>query len=372
VRRPRVALAHDWLTGMRGGEKVLEVLCGLLPDAPIYTMLHVPGSVSPLIENRPIYTSGLQRFPGTARNYRYYLPLMPWAVRDLNPGRYDLVLSISHCVAKSIRTPRGVPHVCYCNTPMRYVWDQFDQYFGPHRSGRLTRLAMGALAPWLRWWDRRTADRVTHFIGNSENVRERIQRIYGRQADVIYPPVDCDAYRPTGGPVGDYYLCVSAMAPYKRLDLAIEAFNRLGRKLVVIGGGQDASRLQSRSRDNIVWLGWQPESALREHYSACRAFIFPGEEDFGITPLEAMACGRPVIAYGAGGALETVVGLSDGEPSPTGLFFREQSVDALCDAVETFERHAEAFRPEAARGRARQFDTEVCRQRFSELIERWS
>jgi glycosyltransferase involved in cell wall biosynthesis len=343
----KVALVHDWLTGMRGGEKVLECLCELFPQADIFTLVHVPGSVSKTIESHAIHTSPLQKFPDVEKRYRHYLPFMPWAVSQLDLTGFDFVFSSSHCVAKGVRVPQGVLHACYCHTPMRYVWDQYQDYFGPGRASLPVRTAMGAVSPFLRRWDVKTSSGVTHYIANSDNVRRRIQRFYGRESDVIFPPVDTDLYNIRPGDPDDFYLMVTAFAPYKRVDIAIEAFRRLGRKLVIIGGGQEEKKLRSLAGENVDFKGWLPAEGLKDHYARCRALIFPGEEDFGIVPVEAMASGRPVIAYGRGGATETV---TDGI---SGVYFPEQTADSLADAVLRSEKIA--FDQKVIRGRALYF-----------------
>jgi glycosyltransferase involved in cell wall biosynthesis len=377
----RVAIVHDWLTGMRGGEKCLEVFCEIFPDADLFTLLHVPGSVSKIIESRAIQTSPIQHMPRAGKNYRYYLPLMPAAVRMLDLSGYDFILSSSHCVAKGARGGEGAYHVCYCYTPMRYAWSAYDEYFGRARG------AAGWLLPrvmdYLRGWDREAGEGVDEFVAISRTVAERIRNFYGREADVLYPPVDTERYRPRGE-AGDYYLMVSAFAPYKRVDVAVEAFNRLGRPLKIVGQGQDFERIRNAGKSNIEFLGWQGDAALAELYAGCQAFIFPGLEDFGITPLEAQACGRPVIALGAGGALETVLavnraeyapppglvswddGPGDSGGGPTGLFFERPEPDLLAEAVERFEGMEEVFRPEAARRQAERFS----RDRFKEAARK--
>lgn len=346
----RVVLIHDWLTGMRGGEKVLESLCRRWPDAPLYTLLHKGGSCSPAIENRRIVTSVLNKLPGVLRYYRYTLPLMPWASRWRLP-ECDLVFSSSHCVAKGVPVPRGATHLCYCHTPMRYAWHMKDSYF----RGVKRWLADKALSR-LREWDRRTAAGVTHFIANSEVVRQRIRDCYDRDAVVIHPPADTDFYCPAAVPRENFYLILSAFAPYKRLDLAIEACRKLGRKLVVIGTGQDEKKLKSLADNNIQFLGWQPDDVLRDHLRRCAALLFPGEEDFGIVPVEAQACGAPVIAYGRGGATETVIPWS--QANATGMWFEEQTVDCLASAMEQFERVRESFDPQRLRTHALRFRLE--------------
>ena len=361
LAKAKVALVHDWLTGMRGGERCLEVFGELFPDADLYTLLHVPGSVSPAIERRRIVTSFIQRLPQAERRYRHYLPLFPAAVRAFDLRGYDLVLSSSHAVAKSVRVPAGALHVCYCFTPMRYVWDLYDDYFGP-RAGLAARLVMPPVAAWLRRWDRRTAAGVDHFVAISRLVAARIRRTYGRDADVIYPPVDVSRFRMDEAP-GDFYLVVSALTPYKRVDLAVEACNRLGRRLVVVGSGPEDRRLRALAGPTVELLGWRDDAQTAELYARCRALLFTPLEDFGITPLEAMAAGRPVIAFGEGGARETVVPPGEGEP-PTGLFFARQTAEDLVDAIRLFEASAHQFEPKALRRRAEAFDRPLFRERI--------
>ncbi len=321
----RVALIHDWLTGLRGGEKVLEALCELYPDATLFTMVHIPDSTSQIIESHPIRTAFTQKFPAVKSLYRWYLPIYPWAVESLDLDGYDLVVSSSHCVAKGVITPPDSMHICYCHTPMRYVWDRFGDYFG---NGVKARLVYGPIAHYLRKWDVASAARVDHFIANSKHVAGRIQTYYRRQAEVIYPPVDTDVYVPTDEEPEDYYLIVSALVPYKRLELAIDAFNKRSEPLLIVGTGPQEAKLKARAGRNIRFLGGLSQRELRPLYQRCQAALLPGVEDFGIVPVEAQACGRPVVAFAEGGALESV---RDGE---TGVFFSESSPEALSDAID--------------------------------------
>lgn len=354
----RCALVHDWLTGMRGGEKVLEALGEIFPEADLYTMVHVPGSVSAVIERRRIVASCLNRLPGVGRYYRNLLPVMPWAAGRLKLRGYDLVVAVSHCVAHGVAVEAGTRFVCYCLTPMRYAWGMYDAYAAGRRfDPRLAMLKL--LRPSLRGWDRRAAARVTEYLADCENIRARIRACYGREADVIYPPVDTEFYRPGDAMPGDYYLWAGALVPYKRLDLLLAAAPRIGREIVVIGSGPELAGARRAAPPNVRFLGWQPDAVLRRHYAGCRALLFPGEEDFGLVPLEAQACGRPVIAYGRGGARETVKDLDAVEP--TGVLFPEQTPESLLDAVGRFERAAGRFEPEAIRRHAQQFSRARCR-----------
>jgi glycosyltransferase involved in cell wall biosynthesis len=331
-----VALVHDWLTGMRGGERVLEALLTLFPDATIHTLVYRPGSTSPAIEARPIRTSFLQRVPGGVRHYPYFLPLFPRAVKSLDVGGAELVVSTSHSVAKGVETG-GVPHLCYCHTPMRYVWDQFHEYFGPGRASPPVRWAARLVAPTLRRWDVRTAANVDAFVANSANVRERIQRVYGRDARVVHPPVDVDRFR-TAPTRGDFYLVVSALVPYKRVDRAVDACTRLGRPLVVVGEGPELAGLRRRAGPSVAFAGRVPDPEVASLMARCRSLILPGVEDFGIVVVEARASGAPVIALGEGGALETLTDLRDDPVGGSGLLIAEPTVEAFCDGIQALER----------------------------------
>lgn len=330
----KVALVHDWLTGMRGGEKCLEVFCELFPDAHLFTLLHVKGSVSPTIERMKIHTSALQNMPGAASRYRYYLPLLPLLVEMWNTGgeAYDLVLSSCHAVAKGAKFRQATRRVCYCFTPMRYIWSQGDHYY----AGDWKQWALRAVRGPLRAWDLRSNRQVDEFIAISEHVAARIRRFYRREATVVYPPVDTEFYRPSSSEAAreDFWLMAGALEPYKRADLAIAAFRRWGRRLVVVGKGTMLETLRRLAPPNVEFLGWQSDEAVRALYGKARGLVFPGEEDFGIVPLEAQACGCPVVAYGVGGVRETV---HDGE---TGIFFGEPTADALLAALAQAERRA--------------------------------
>ncbi len=351
VAQARIVLVHDWLTGMRGGEKCLEVLCRRWPDARLYTLLHKIGSVGPVIGSQRIATSFLQRLPHVERYYRYLLPFMPVAAAGWRLPACDLVVSLSHCVAKSARIPRNARHVCYCFTPMRYAWHQQHAYFRGQGLDRIKAYLADRVLERLRQWDRETAKGVDHFLAISKTVQQRISECYARPSEVIYPPVATNFYTPAALPREDFYLVVSALAPYKRVDLAMEACRRLGKQLVVIGTGQDAVRLCRKDAGDVQWLGWQSDEQIRDALRRCRALLFPGEEDFGIVPVEAQACGAPVIAFGRGGATETVLPLGQ-RREPTGVWFAEQTTESVVDAIERFECHRGDFSPQAARRQA--------------------
>lgn len=360
----RVALVHDWLTGMRGGEKVLEVLCGLYPDADLYTLLYVKHRLSEVIERMNIKTSFIQKLPMVSKYYRYYLPLFPTAIEQFDLRGYDLVISTSHCVAKGILPMPDSLHISYCHTPMRYVWDMHFDYF--KESGqRLQNLLVPFFSNYLRIWDVTSSQRVDYFVANSRHVQNRIKKFYRRESTVIYPPVDCDFFYPStvSNRGRDYFLMVTAFAPYKKVDIAIEAFNRLGKPLLIVGGGQGMDGSKKRAKKNIEFLGWQSNEKVRDYYTGCKGFIFPGKEDFGITPVEAQACGKPVIAYGKGGVLESVVPLP--QEKPTGVFFDEPTAESLLKAVELFERNPDQFDHHEIRKNALRFD----KRGFCEKIE---
>lgn len=365
----KVAVVHDWLTGMRGGERCLEAFLMLYPEADVFTLVHVPGSTSALIDSRVKKVSFLNKIPGIKRLYRACLPLYPLAAASFDLRGYDLVISLSHAAAKNVRVPSGVPHVCYCFTPMRYIWDQARAYL----PGVAYVLAQ-PLLQLLRLWDRRGASRVTHFVAISSFVAARIRRFYGREAEVIAPPVrmaDEVPHQLTREEQAlfsenqePFFLCAGALVPYKRIDVAIEAFRSLGLPLWIAGGGPEQARLKELAPSNVKFLGRVSEALLWECYRRCEALVFPGIEDFGIVPVECMASGRPVIAIDAGGIRE-----SAGETRPVrhsdlvlsnecGVFIQKRShgdPGALEEAVRAYQAARASFVPERLVERARGF-----------------
>jgi len=365
MEQARVALVHDWLTGQRGGEKVLEVLAEIFPRAPIYTLFHFRGSQAESIEKREIKTSFLQKFPCLKKRYRLFLPLFPLAAELFDLSDYDLIISSSHCAAKGVIPPPRALHISYIHSPVRYAWNQYFSYFSPDRLSFFSRLAIPPVIHWLRVWDESSSARVDHFVANSDNVARRIARYYRRGADVIHPPVDTDFFLPAEGTQsGDFYLIVSALVPYKRIDLAVEAFNLNGESLRIVGLGPDFRRLRKRARPNIEFLGQVSAEDLRSLYQRARAFLLPGEEDFGIAVVEAQACGTPVIAYGRGGATESVIA------GQTGLFFSELTVDGLQGALDKFK--SLAFNKSTIRSNAMAFSRQACKSKLTSYFrQKW-
>ena len=358
----RVALVHDWLNGMRGGEKVLEALCERYRDADVFTLFYVPGSVSDTIARHRIITSGLQKLPFTRRHYRRYLPLYPAAIEQFDLDAYGLVISSSHCAAKAVIAPGRARHLCYCHSPMRYAWDQFDAYFGPERVGSLaSRWLYRPVLKRLAQWDAATAPRVGRFVANSRHIAARIRRYYNRQATIVYPPVDTIFYHPDTTPPDQHFLIVSALVPYKRVDVAIEACRRVGARLRIVGDGPDRSRLDQLTDENVEFLGYLSDDEIRDEYRRALAVLMPGEEDFGIVPVEAQACGRPVVALARGGALETV---TTGE---TGVLFDELTPASMATALEQVARAR--FDPARLRSSAERFSRERHVERMREVID---
>jgi glycosyltransferase involved in cell wall biosynthesis len=358
----KVALIHDWLTGMRGGEKCLEVFCELFPNADLYTLIYQEDRISPTIRSMRHYSSWINQLPAVRKYYRHCLPLFPRTIEGFDLTGYDLVLSSSHCVAKGVVCPGGL-HISYVYSPMRYIWDMHDAYFTSDASW-ISRTGIALCRRYLQHWDVLSTERVDYLIAISHHIAGKIRKIYNREAAVIHPPVDVDRFR-LGERQEPYYLIVSALVPYKKINIAIEAFNRLKLPLKIAGEGPLRRRLEKQARPNVEFLGWVSDQALASLYAACQALVFPGEEDFGIVPLEAQASGRPVIAYGGGGALETIAPLSrTGTTSPTGIFFDELTPESLIAAVQAFQQQRHHFDPAAIRRHSCRFS----RDRFKVQI----
>lgn len=358
-RQPRVALIHYWLVNMRGGERVLEALCRMFPQADIFTHVLNREALSPLLRQKNIQTTFIQKIPGSVRHYQKLLPLMPLALEQLDLTGYDLVISSESGPAKGVLTRADCPHLCYCHSPMRYLWDFYPQYLAS--ASALTRFAMRPLCSRLRLWDVISANRVDHFVANSATVARRIRKHWRRDSTVVHPPVDVHNI-----PLGpresreDYYLCLGQLVDYKKAHLAVEACTRLQKKLIVVGDGECRARLQSLAGPSVIFEGRADHAGVLSHYTRCKALLFPGEEDFGMVPVEAMAAGTPVLAYGRGGATETVL---DGQ---TGLFFQEQTTEALCATIQDYERCQDDFDPVRIRAHALNFDE----ARFAAGMER--
>lgn len=367
----RVAIVHDWLVTYAGAERVLEEMVNCFPDADLYSMVDfLSEDQRKFIQDKPVKTSFVQNLPLARKKYRGYLPFMPLAVEQFDLSKYDLVISSSHAVAKGVITGPDQLHVCMCYSPIRYAWDLQHQYL---RESGLERGLKGWLAKWMlhriRIWDLRTANGVDKFIAISDFIARRIHKVYRRDSTVIYPPVDISRFT-LSETKDDYYVTASRMVPYKKVDLIVEAFSSMPeRRLIVIGDGPDFDKVKNKAGDNVTLMGYQDTDVLRDHLQRARAFIFASEEDFGIAPLEAQACGTPVIAYGKGGALETIIGNSEDESEPTGVFFHKQSVASLCEAVDEFESHINAFTPTACRNNALRFSPERFRLEFQDFVE---
>jgi glycosyltransferase involved in cell wall biosynthesis len=361
----KTAIVHDWLVTYAGAEKVLEQIIQLYPEADLFSLImFLPEGERGFIRNKEVRTSFIQRLPFAKDRYRNYLPLMPWAVERLDVSGYDLVISSSYAVAKGVRTGPDQVHISYCYSPMRYAWDLSSQYL---ETTGLDKGVKGMIAKSvlnrLRRWDYRTSKRVDHFIAISRYIADRIKRCYERDSAVIYPPLDTGFFS-TGGGREDFYVTASRFVPYKRIDLIVEAFSGMpDRKLLVIGEGPEQKRIEAKAGKNVELLGYQPQEVLRDYLQRARAFVFAAEEDFGIAPLEAQACGTPVIAFGRGGVTETVVDME------TGVFFSEQTVESLTGAVSAFERAEDRFEPEKIRENAKRFGIERFREEFREFVE---
>jgi glycosyltransferase involved in cell wall biosynthesis len=359
----KVALVHDHLAQAGGAEKVLQAICEMFPDATIFTLLYEPDNVDKHFKNRRIRSSIIQRLPGGVKHYQWYMPLMPMAVEFFNLKTYDLVISDASAFAKGVITGTNTLHICYCHTPTRYLWDYTHEYIEELRFNKYFKKIISLVLNYIRIWDKSAADRVDYYIANSKTIKSRIAKYYRRTSEVIYPPVDMDRFK-VADSQGEYFLIGGRLAPYKRIDIAVKAFKELGWPLKIFGDGIDLGRLQEMSKgaDNIEFLGRVSEEQKAELYKNSKAFINPQEEDFGITVVEAMACGRPVIAYKKGGATETVI---EGQ---TGLFFNEQSVASLIECLRRFKE--DFFSREAIRLHAEQFSTEKFKKQMAETIQR--
>ncbi len=355
----KIALVHDWLNQMGGAELVLEALVGLYPAAPIFTSIYAPDWMPAGYRQWDVQTSFMDRLPLVKKHHQPFLPLYPLAFESFDFSGYDLVLSNKSGFCHGVITGPDTAHICYCLTPTRYLWS-FERYAQRESLGRLSRALLQPVLSYLRLWDRQAADRVDHFVAISKTVQRRIARFYGRESVIIYPPVDTERWQP-GGTVGDFYLIVGRLIPYKRVDLAVQAFNKLGKPLIVVGDGRDRARLEAMAGPTITFAGRLPDDEVADLRQRCRAFLFPGVDDFGIAPVETMAAGRPVIAFAAGGALDTVV---EGE---TGLFFRDPTPEALAAAVEQFE--ALQFDSGRIRRHAEQFGRPVFERQMAAFVE---
>lgn len=363
MENARVALVHDWFPVRRGGEKVLEVFAEIFPEAPIYALFHFPGSQVEEIEKREIRTSFIQRLPFLEKKFRHYLPLFPLAAELFDLQEYDFIISSSHCVAKGVIPRPDALHVCYVHSPMRYAWNQYYAYFSPDKLGFLRRIFIPPIIHHLRLWDESSSHRVDNFIANSKSVAQRINRYYRRDADVIYPPVDTQFFEPAEQE-DEYYLIVSALVPYKNIDLAIEVFNRTGLPLKIVGQGPDYKKLKRKAKTNIQFLGFLEAEDLLHIYQRAKALIIPGEEDFGINSLESQACGVPVIAYGRGGATETVI------PEKTGILFPDLNVQSLLGTLDKFKDIT--FNKISIRDNALQFSRDIFKEKISAYLrEKW-
>jgi len=356
----RTALVHDYLNQAGGAERVVEYLHEIFPEAPIFTSIYDRKKMPIVFRSMDIRTSFMQHLPLVMKHFKKYLPLYPFAFESFNLSSYDLILSSSSAWGKGIKKKKGALHICYCHSPMRFVW-MYEDYMEKEEYGPLVRIVLPPILKWLKKWDLKTSKGVDYFIANSKTTQKRIKLFYGRDSEVIHPPVDTSFFKPYNSKIKDYFLVVSRLNPYKHIDLAVEAFNEIGLPLYVIGSGPDDKRLKKLAKPNVEFLGRLPDDEIVKYYSQCRAFILPGEEDFGLTPVEAQACGRPVIAYRSGGALESVI---EGE---TGIFFDKQEKGSLMDAVKKF--NGMSFDPAKIRDNALKFDKNVFKKKIREFVD---
>ncbi len=357
----KVAIIHYWLVNMRGGEKVVEALLDIYPKADIYTHVIDPDKISNKINQRVVGTTFIQKLPKVAKHYQKYLPLMPYALEQLDLRQYDLIISSESGPAKGVITSPNALHICYCHSPMRYVWDMYHDY--TENFSTFKKIIVAGLTHRLRLWDLASSYRVDHFIANSSFVQKRIKKFYHRNSEVIFPPIITSDFYSTEKQA-DYYLIVSQLVKYKNTHLAIDAFNKNNKKLVIIGVGAELESLKRSANKNITFLGHQPFNVIKDYYAQCTALIFPGIEDFGMVPVEAMASGRPVIALAKGGALDSVV---DNE---TGVFFSDETVSSLNQAIEYFESNQDTFSSEKIVKHAQQFDSKVFKMKFNSFVQK--
>ncbi|MGB9768383.1 MAG: glycosyltransferase family 4 protein [Dictyoglomus turgidum] len=359
----RVAVVHDWIVNIGGAEKVLKAILELFPDADVYTLVYLKDTLRKLGINNKVYSSFISGLPFAKTKYSYYLPLMPLAIEQFDLSKYDLVISSSHCVAKGVLTKSYQIHICYCHTPMRYIWDLYFPYLKEHKlENGIKGIFVKPILHYLRIWDVSSANRVDYFIANSQNVANRIRKIYRRDSVVIYPPVDVERFLPSYKKE-DYFMVLSRLVPYKKVDLVVETFNELNLPLVVIGDGEEMGKIKKMAKENIKILGWQEDDVVKEYLAKAQALIFASEEDFGIVPVEAQACGTPVIAYNRGGAKETVI---DGE---TGILFEEQNVESLKKAVLRFLKERDNFQRDKIMENAKRFSEDRFKREFKSYIE---
>ena len=365
----KIAIIHDWLVTYAGAEKVLEQMLEVYPDADLFSLVDfIDSDKRGFIKNKPVKTTFIQKMPMAAKKYRNYLPLMPLAIEQLDLSEYDVIISSSHAVAKGVLTGPNQLHISYVHSPIRYAWDLQHQYL---KESNLTKGLKASFVKWtlhnIRNWDYRTANGVDVFLSNSDFIGKRIWKVYRRESTTLYPPVDVSSFT-LKEEKQDYYVTASRMVPYKKLDLIVEAFSKMpDKKLVVIGTGPDFEKVKSKATSNIEILGYQHFSVLKEHMQNAKAFVFAAEEDFGITPVEAQACGTPVIAFGKGGALETVIDINS--ENPTGVFFKKQTTEDIIEAVKFFEDNYKKFTPQNCRDNAMKFSNEVFKNSFKDLIE---